>query len=528
MAYAVTHHVDDGGGAAPAQTITSTSFTPETDAYIFVAAAGANNNHTTVPTWTISDTEGLNWTQVGTSSPGAPGTFRLDAVLWRTTTKVSSPASMTVTIDKFSTTDTWFQRLVVHSVTGLDASTPTTNFADGRASGDTATITRTAPTGPTLAWWFVLGEAVAVTFGAPDTNYTRVQQDASAGQAHPYDSWESADSTATSINQNWSSSGAENVTIGISIELIEETGPVTGTATLTYGGTVTATGTPTRLGTATGTYGGAVTATGTSVPQGTATLAYGGTVTATGTIPTTQITGTAALTYGGTTVGTGTTARHGTATAAYGGTTAANGQTVKLGAATADYGGTLTATGTIPTDNVTGTATLNYSGDVAGTGTVNHHGTATADYGGTLTASGVIPTGAVLGTATLDYSGATTATGTTTKNGTGTADYGGTTTIDAEAIRQGTATLDYSGTLTATGTVSNTTIPGTAQLDYGGTTSGTGTTTRLGTAALTYGGTLHINVDPLVVLHITHLARLNPPRHTARTTTQRHTARIGT
>lgn len=229
MAYALTHHTDAGSGTTPAQTIAVSSFTPGTDSYIFVVAWGVNNNHTTAPAWSITDdTTGgpLDWTQLDTSDSVSGGPFRFDGVIWRTTDKVASPESMTVTVDKFSGgSQLWFGRVSVSSATGLDSAGPTVNVATDRSGSGSVTVTRTAPSGPTLAWWGNFSDiAAACTWSAADTDYTRVSQGNAAGEVCHYDSWESSDSTAGSVDQSWTSSGAEVATAGFSVELVEDTG----------------------------------------------------------------------------------------------------------------------------------------------------------------------------------------------------------------------------------------------------------------------------------------------------------------
>ena len=99
-------------------------------------------------------------------------------------------------------------------------------------------------------------------------------------------------------------------------------GPITGTASLGYGGAATATGVVAAIGVATLGYGGGVASAGTPQAEGTSALLYGGVVAATGTV-------------GG----------NGTVVLAYGGSASAAGTCQRLGVSTTNYSTSLVAVG---------------------------------------------------------------------------------------------------------------------------------------------------------------------------------------
>jgi fibronectin-binding autotransporter adhesin len=255
-----------------------------------------------------------------------------------------------------------------------------------------------------------------------------------------------------------------------------------GTGTGSYGGSITATGTPTRLGTGTGSYGGSVTAAGTAQRLGTGSLDYGGTVAATGTIP--PVEGTGSLDYGGSVSGSGTPTRLGTGTLAYGGSVAATGVTrgAVTGVVTLAYGGSVAGTGQAAR---LGTGSLDYGGSVAATGQAALSGTAALAYGGSVAATGQVQH---LGTGTLGYGGSVAATGSRTGSGTGAGSYGGTVTATGQVTRLGTGTLAYGGTVTGTGTIPTGAVLGTGAAVYGGSVAATGAPVRIGSAVASYGG----------------------------------------
>lgn len=128
---------------------------------------------------------------------------------------------MTVTVDKFSGTTQAAYGVELLSVEGLDETTPDENVASGSSGNDTASVSRTAPGSGdhTVVWWFGGTDNVAVTWATPDTGYTRLGQSGTQDMASQV--WQSGSSTATSVNETWSSSGTEYYTFGISIQLIE-------------------------------------------------------------------------------------------------------------------------------------------------------------------------------------------------------------------------------------------------------------------------------------------------------------------
>lgn len=255
-----------------------------------------------------------------------------------------------------------------------------------------------------------------------------------------------------------------------------------GTAAGSYGGSVTATGTAVKLGTGTAAYGGeTVAATGYPVEVGTSALAYGGSVAGTGLV--TRY-GSSTLAYGGSVAGTGEAAEHGSSTLAYGGSVAGTGQAQRLGTGALAYGGSVAATG-FPVE--AGSGTLPYGGTVAGSGLVTRLGTGSVGYGGSVTGTGQTPGGPTLGTAAMPYGGSVAGSGQVTRFGSVAVGYGGSVAATGQTQRLGTGSLGYGGGVTGSGTPAE---QGTGAGSYGGSVAGSGQVQRLGTAALVYGGTV--------------------------------------
>jgi len=229
------------------------------------------------------------------------------------------------------------------------------------------------------------------------------------------------------------------------------TGPtiVEGTATVTFGGTVTATG-PRFAQDATGslTFGGTVAVTGTKETHGTATVSFGGTVTATGTKVAQDATGSVA--FGGlTTTTNGTRVAEGTAAIAFGGAVTATGARTVAGTGSLSFGGTVTGTGTRTAE---GSAVVSFGGTTDATGQVTHHGTGALDFGGQVAATGTIPTDNVTGTVTVSYGGTVEAAGTRTIHGTATVGFGGSVAVTGTVHPDGVGVISFGGSVTATGT----------------------------------------------------------------------------
>lgn len=333
--------------------------------------------------------------------------------------------------------------------------------------------------------------ATGIGFGTITSRVSRAQTTGNDQRHIAYTIPVDSGSGSVAVTFSWTASTACNAA-AVLVRIRDTTagGPVSGTASLVYGGSVAVTGQPTRLGTGSAAYGGSVTATGQAQRLGTAALAYGGTVTATGTIP--PETGTAALAYGGSVAAVGQAQRLGTGVLAYGGAVAATGEAQRLGTVALDYGGTVTATGTIR-GAVTGTATLAYGGSVAATAAPAELGTGTLAYGGAVAATG---TPVRLGIGALAYGGTVTGTGQTPGGpilGTGSLVYGGSLAGTGLVRRSGTGALGYGGAVAATGYPVEV---GTSALGYGGVVAGAGTAVRLGAGALAYGGVLEVSGLP--------------------------------
>ncbi|MEZ5409594.1 MAG: hypothetical protein R2761_16310 [Acidimicrobiales bacterium] len=569
MTAAITWLYSDSDGNTDQQTKTAAGLSFLTGDRILVVGFTIPDGWGDAFAMGVTDTASTNNPTWSTLATGATNTYDSAGypakLVLLISDELTADETFDITLDPHTgNTNAHYMVLGIARLTGITGSLA--QAAVGAIAGanvDDATCTfGSSPTAGNLQLMIVghIAGDDSVTWDTPPTDFAQVSGSTATSVGNMGISAISS-TTATATGTTWGYENAGSFKYGINALKIEleaaAGGPVEGTATLTYGGAVSATGTPTRLGTAASSYGGTVAATGQVQHLGTAALGYGGTVTATGTIP--PVTGTAALAYGGSVAASGQVThtgsaslayggsvasagqptRHGTGASSYGGSAAATGTVTHLGTAALGYGGSLAATGTIPTDAVTGTATLAYGGSVAATGQPSRLGTATASYGGALAATGQAQR---LGTASVGYGGTANATGTPTRLGTAALAYGGTVTatgiIPTGAVL-GTATVAYGGVLAATGTpvrLGTATLAyasalaaagqpvrlGSVALAYGADTTATGTATRLGTAILDYGGGAAVAVDTddpnpitLTIRDTGHTATIRDTGHTA-------------
>lgn len=126
MAFSLTSRVNANNGASSSQTLTSSSFTPTANSRLFIFAAGERDAHVSAQSWSISNTGGLSFTLLDTStiySWNGDSNYALNSVCWYADVG-ASPSSMTVTVDPFTGTETAFISLIGFDVTGYDSGTP--------------------------------------------------------------------------------------------------------------------------------------------------------------------------------------------------------------------------------------------------------------------------------------------------------------------------------------------------------------------------------------------------------------------
>ena len=139
MAFSLTLRNATGNGTSSSATQVSGSFTPTANSRLFVFAVAERAEHVTAQSWSISNTGGLSFTLLDTSTIrnwAGDANFATNAVGWYADVG-GSPSSMTVTVDPFEVAETAFIHLTVFDVTGYDTGTPFAQASvDNGAEGD--------------------------------------------------------------------------------------------------------------------------------------------------------------------------------------------------------------------------------------------------------------------------------------------------------------------------------------------------------------------------------------------------------
>ena len=165
------------GLSGNAGSVTTPSFTPTANSKLIVIAAAYNNSHTAAKSWTISG-GGLGWTATATSAEletAFGANFDFQSTIWWADVG-SSPASMTVTADPYTTADLGFISVIVFEVIGLATGgsfvvqSAVTNVTTG---GSNTTALAAAPTtgNPVLAGWFSIAAGPS-TWNSPASGWT--------------------------------------------------------------------------------------------------------------------------------------------------------------------------------------------------------------------------------------------------------------------------------------------------------------------------------------------------------------------
>lgn len=203
MAFALTSRISDTGGTA-GQSKTTASFTPAANSLLVVVASAQRENHATAQTWSISDSASLTWTSRATST-NITGNFGGGIQVW-TAQVGASPASMTVTVDPWSTAVTGWIGLEVFDITGHDTSSTfpqaaTTNTTTSTGNSVSLTVTLgSSPTNGNLVLGLFTGQNDASGAFASITGFTQLS--APSGTFNHIGVWYRSDTTSTGITQS--------------------------------------------------------------------------------------------------------------------------------------------------------------------------------------------------------------------------------------------------------------------------------------------------------------------------------------
>lgn len=212
-------NVTDNGSTA-SQTLTSASFTPSDDSLLLVVARCQAANHTTVPSWSVSDTETLTWTAEGESTELGDTNFKGTIKVWSSSSVGTSPASMTVTVDPYSTTDTGIISFAVYEIENGNTADVVDQIAfnDNENSGSLTLTLSTAPPNPQVwAWWGDHGASDTATWATPPAGLTSDAED--TGGPQPYEILSGPATTGTAKSHSYTSNGTIDWTYGVVIEL---------------------------------------------------------------------------------------------------------------------------------------------------------------------------------------------------------------------------------------------------------------------------------------------------------------------
>lgn len=293
---------------------------------------------------------------------------------------------------------------------------------------------------------------------------------------------------------------ASNVAIGCVEYVAAGGGEVSGTASLSGGGSLSASGTKEASGDAGLSGAGSLAASGSSERSGNASisdtgsltvagskeasdgvsLSTGGTLAANGTK---EALGSAAITDGGSLAATGSKAASAAATLSGAGALQASARTARFGDADLSGGGALTASGS---SERSGSAAIGGDGSLAASGSTERSGSASISGGGEMAATA---TTARSGTASISGAGSISATGSAIGSG-GVARISGAGSISASGSKEasGAAAIEGAGSLAAIGSTEKT---GTAAAISGaGSLSASGAKEASGSAGLSQGGSL--------------------------------------
>lgn len=202
--------------------MTTASFTPTANSYLYIVVTGVSSNDSAAPAWSVSG-GGLTWNAVAGGERNGSGTFRNDTTTYRAAVG-GSPSSMTITVDKYSSSSTnvWYGA-AVFDATGLDATSQEDQVDTGYTASGSHTQTRTGtPAEHQVCVW--TGELTEGTddgawASVDETNWTRVSEKSDTDCTIPTDLWESSNGTLTSMTQSITSSGTEFSVNAVWIEL---------------------------------------------------------------------------------------------------------------------------------------------------------------------------------------------------------------------------------------------------------------------------------------------------------------------